>query len=509
MPPAVARRLRPSLPLNSPSSMLVARSAIPPHIPAGPGPNHQRPCLLQLRAHGQRNEPGRRVQHRLLLLRFPNPRTLNTTIVRLDYIPSQKHRIFARGNLQKDTTGGVEQFPLQRPSYVLIDNTKGMTFGDNWMIAPALINDVRFGYIRQGYSNSGVGSGDYVDFRGIATTTAETRDTIASVPVNNIVDNLLWSKGKHNIEVGGNWRRVDQNRETNSNSFNGASSNPYWLGGSVYDPSSFGLDPVDSGFSNSYLFALANLLGTVPSVDIVSNYRVSSSTTGALLADGQAIDRRFKTNEFEYFILDSWHPISSITLTFGIRHSILATPYETTGQQVAPTIDTHAWFLQREASASQGQIYEPDLQFAPAGHFYNKPGYWPKSKDNIAPRFAVAYAPDTKTSIRAGVGMYYDHYGESLVNLFDQNGSFGLSTSVINPSDVQTLETSPRFTGRNTIPFIATGQPPAPAVQTFPFTAPLNNAAISFGLDNRLKTPYSEAFDASIQRQIREVSRSK
>ncbi len=66
----------------------------------------------------------------------PNPKTLNTTIVRIDYIPSSKHRIFGRGNLQKDTTGGVEQFPGQGPSSELIDNSKGMTFGDTWTISP-------------------------------------------------------------------------------------------------------------------------------------------------------------------------------------------------------------------------------------------------------------------------------------------------------------------------------------------------------------------------------------
>ena len=120
----------------------------------------------------------------------PNPKTLNTTIVRLDYTPSSKHHIFGRGNLQKDTTAGVEQFPGQGPSSQLTDNSKGMAFGDTWTISSDLVNDLRYGYIRQGYGNIGVGSGDYVDFRFLDTATAETRSTIVSVPVNNIVDNF-------------------------------------------------------------------------------------------------------------------------------------------------------------------------------------------------------------------------------------------------------------------------------------------------------------------------------
>lgn len=46
----------------------------------------------------------------------PAPISLNTMIARIDYEPSAKHRIFVRGNLQKDTTAGTEQFPGQGPS---------------------------------------------------------------------------------------------------------------------------------------------------------------------------------------------------------------------------------------------------------------------------------------------------------------------------------------------------------------------------------------------------------
>jgi hypothetical protein len=433
----------------------------------------------------------------------PNPNSLNTTIVRLDYIPSSKHRIFARGNLQKDTTGAVEQFPGQGPSYELTDNTKGMTFGDTWSISPSMVNDIRYGYIRQGYGNSGVGSGDYVDFRFLDTATAETRNTIVSVPVNNIIDNLTWSKGKHTFEVGGNWRLVHQNRNSDSTSFNNASSNPYWLGQNPPDPSTLGLDPVDGGFSNSYVIAYANLVGTVPSVTNSYNYAVTSASTGTLLNDGAFIDRHFKANEYEWFIQDSWRPLPNLTVTYGIRQTILQTPWETKGQQVTPTIDTHTWFTQRETAALQGQIYEPELEFAPSGPFYNKPGFWPKSKNNFAPRLAVAYSPDNKTSIRAGFGMYYDHYGQSLVSIFSEQGSFGISSLITNPAGNFTSESAPRFTGRHAIPFSNGAAAPT---QTYPYAPPAGPAtgfAITWGIDSKLKTPYSESFDFSVQREVK------
>jgi Carboxypeptidase regulatory-like domain len=429
----------------------------------------------------------------------PNPKTLNTTIARIDYIPSSKHRIFGRGNLQKDTTGGVEQFPGQGPSSVLIDNSKGMTFGDTWTISATMVNDIRYGYVRQAFGNSGVGSGDYVDFRFLDFATAETRDTVVSVPVNNIVENFTWSKGKHNIQVGGNWRLVHQNRSSNSTSFNSGTSNPSWLGGNPPDPSSLGLDPVDGGFSSSYQQAYANLVGVIPEVTNVYNYAVSSATTGTLLNDGAIIDRHFKANEYEWYVQDSWRVLPNLTLTFGIRQTILQTPWETRGQQVAPTIDTHDWYTQREVAAQKGQIYEPNLDFAPNGPFYGKPGYWAKSKDNFAPRLAVAYSPDAKTSIRAGAGIYFDHFGQSLISIFDQQGSFGLSSQVSNPAGQTTSETSTRFTGRHTLPFTNGA---APSTQNFPYPAPEGNFAITWGLDSKMKTPYSEAFDLSVQRQL-------
>jgi hypothetical protein len=440
----------------------------------------------------------------------PNPISENTTIVRLDYTPNSKHRIFGRGNLQKDTTEGVEWFPGQPPSYKLVDNTKGVTFGDTWSISSNLVNDIRYGYIRQGYGNYGVGTGDYVDFRFISPPTAETRTTIASVPVNNIIDNFSITKGKHNIEIGVNWRLIHQNRHSNAESFNSASSNPYWLADEPPDPSTLDPDPttaspyepVDSGFSNSYLIAYANLVGTIPAVTDVSNYQLTSATSGTLLADGAYLDRHFKANEYEGYAQDAWRILPNLTVTGGMRYSLLQTPYEIKGQEVTPTIDTDAWYKERESAALQGNVYEPDLTFAPAGKYYNKPGLYPKQKDNVAPRFAFVYSPNHTTSIRAGAGIFYDHFGQGLINNYDQNASFGLSNSVTNPAATQTVESSPRFTGRQTLLF--NNGPVAPTIN-FPYT-PLTTAATDFaitlGIDNRIKTPYTEAFDLSVQQKM-------
>jgi hypothetical protein len=442
----------------------------------------------------------------------PNPIRLNTSIGRIDYVPSDRHRIFVRGNLQKDVGStlpaldSTEQFPGLGPSNLTEDNSKGITAGETWSISPNLINDIRYGYIRQGFSNRGIGSGEYVDFRFLDTPTAETRTTITSIPVNNIVDNLSWTKGRHTLQFGGNWRLVHQDHSSDANSFNGATTNPYWLGGNPPQPTSVGSPAVNGGFGNSYVIAYASLVGTVPQIEDNFNYQITSATAGTALAEGAPINRHFKANEFEWYVQDAWRVQPNLTVTFGVRHTILQTPYEVNGQMVTPTINTHTWYLERESAAQQGQVYEPDLQFAPAGPHYGQPGFWPKSKDNFAPRLAIAYSPDGKTSIRVGAGIYYDHYGESLIENFDQHGSFGMSSQVSNPAGVYGFEgsptrlPSPRFVGRQTLPAISVGT--APTTQAYPYYAPTGNFAITWGLDNRIKTPYSEMFDFSVQREL-------
>jgi hypothetical protein len=436
----------------------------------------------------------------------PYPGSLNTTILKLDYAINDKHHLFVRGNLQKDTQSGTQNFPGQPAQSNLVDNTKGIAAGETWSVNSHIVNDVRYGYIRQGYGNSGIGVGDYTVFRFLTQPVAETRSTIVWRPVNNIVDNLSWTKGNHTIGVGGNWRLIHNNSATDANSYNEATTNPYWLVASA-TPEPTGLTPaqpaVSGGFSDSYLVAYANLVGAVPQLNNVYNYSVSKdATTGNALADGADITRKFKANEYEWYIQDAWRLMPNLTVTYGIRHTILQTPYEVNGQQIAPTIDTDAWYKQRGSAAAQGQVYEPDLEFYPNGPAHHAPGFWSKQKTNFAPRFAIAYSPDAKTSIRGGFGLYFDHYGEGIVNTFSQNGSFGLSTQLSNPANVYTSENAPRFTSIHTQPNIPLGVTP-PTVTTYPYTPPDGAFLITWGADNKLKTPYAEAMDFSVQRELR------
>jgi hypothetical protein len=495
---------------------LVCNTSVYPN-PPGPNPS----ALAYFKAMGAANgfNLGDALNSGSFAFSSAAPVWLNTSIVRLDFVPNDKHRIFARGNLQDDSTHYSEQFPGTGPSSILQDNSKGFTVGETWTVSPRIVNDVRYGYVRQGYSNRGPAKGEFVDFRFLSQPTSENRSRVVNIPVSNVIDNVSWTKGNHTLQFGGNWRLIDQNNSTDANSYNSGTTNPYWLGGSPPDPSTIGMPAVDPGYANSYEIDFANLVGTVPQVTDVFNYKITSPSGGTSLSEGTFINRAFRANEFEWYAQDAWRIRPNLTITFGLRHTLLQTPYETNGQEVTPTIDTHNWYLQRESAAQAGQIYEEDLQFAPAGKHYNKPGYWPWSKTNLAPRLAIAYAPNPATSFRIGAGIFYDHFGQALVNTFDQSGSFGMSSAVSNPAGVYGIEgnvpfcgtpgcapkgkhpAAPRFTDRQTLPPITLGA--VPTTVTYPFLYPQNNFAITWGLDSKIQTPYSETFDVSFQREVK------
>jgi hypothetical protein len=432
----------------------------------------------------------------------PYPYSQNTSIAKIDYAINNKQHIFFRGNLQKDTQAGTENLPGQPAASWHEDNTKGMAAGYTWTPTSKIVNDLRYGFIRQGYSTYGIGTGtgDWVTFRFLSQPTAwQTRSIVVNVPVNNIIDNLTWTKGAHSISLGGNWRSIVNNRGSDANSYSGASTNPYWMNDSPNAPSDLG-----GGFANSYEIAYDTLVGTVPETTQQYNYSVTNPTTGTLFPDGAFISRHFKANEFEYYLQDSWRITPKLTVTYGVRHSILQAPYETKGQQIAPTVDTHAWFVHRGTAAAQGQVFEDNLQFMPSGKANGRPGFWAKQKTNLAPRLSVVYAPNSKTSFRAGAGMYYDHFGQGIVNSFDQQGSFGLSSSVISPAGNYGVEDSPRFTGPHVIPSLAGCPNPASTIH-YPFTPSTQDNcdfAITWGIDNQLKTPYSYSVDLSVQREL-------
>jgi hypothetical protein len=461
---------------------------------------------------------------------FPgnNPTSLNTYIFKLDYkiTTDGNQSLFIRGNLQNDREAFPPQFPGLPPDYLQTNNSKGVAGGYTYIIRNNLINNFRYAFIRQGLGKSGINNQDYVTLRGLDDTQAlnpsDTPTIFTNVPVNNFIDDLSWTKGSHTIQVGTNWRVIHNNRESDAQNISSGFANAEWMNPTSIPGSTVALDPslnpsfplVDGGFDYSYSFAATQVTGLISQVYTVAN----QDKNGNAIPNGELVPRHFRNFEGEMYLQDKWNVTPNLVLTYGVRYSLLQPPYEANGNQVAPTVDMHQWFENRITNMYQGAVVQPDLTFNLAGQANNGKPYWAWDYRNLAPRFAVAYSPhaasgfwhkvfgDTgKSSLRAGYGLYFDHFGEGVVNTFDRQGSWGLTTTISNPAGVLTVNNSPRYTGllgANNLPASQISQAP----HGFPYI-PSNNAqtyglAIAWGIDDHLRTPYSHVIDMSLTRDL-------
>jgi hypothetical protein len=65
---------------------------------------------------------------------------------------------------------------------------------------------------------------------------------------------------------------------------------------------------------------------------------------GAALPQGAPVTRHFRDHELAFCAQDFWHVKPNLTLTYGLRYTLLQPPYETTGTQAAPTTSLNDFF---------------------------------------------------------------------------------------------------------------------------------------------------------------------
>ncbi len=454
----------------------------------------------------------------------PQHSSLDTYIARLDWIVTQKHSVFWRGNLIDDDQPSPPQFPGQPPASSLLTNSRGYAVGYTAILSANFVNDLRFGLTRQGSSNSGISNQPQITLAGLESPTAYTRSSSFIVPVNNLVDNLSWTKGAHNLQFGTNLRFIDDRQISTQSSYPSASGVIGWLhpgtiaGGDVpLDPAYSGYPAVSDNSQSYYNDAIADVVGLLTQGNAIYNY----TKTGAALPLGAPVKRDYHWHELEFYGQDSWKAPPNLTLNFGLRYSYQQVPAETSGTQVGPCVITSSgctpYSLTKyvKESALQGATggaasNVPNLSFAPNGRYNGKPDFWNPDKADFSPRLSFAYAPHASegfwktvfgngSSLRGGYSLIFDHFGAGVVNAYNQSGSFGLTDQVENPPGQLTTTSAPRFESLTQFP---AGLLPSAPAGVFPARPNPSGFAISYSLDSAIHTPYSNLFDLSFQRQL-------
>ena len=443
---------------------------------------------------------------------FTSPAPLHqiTNIARLDYNLTPRQTLFVRGNLQSDNDSAAEQYSGQGASSNIFSNNKGIAAGYTWSMNDRMTNNLRYGYTRVGSANRGTANLNlpYVSFGAFSTSTAETTDSVYKVATQNVADDFTYVKGRHTLQGGANIYFISNGQYFNAPLLAYASANPNLLAtagianqGGTLDPGAFNCADcatVSSSFQNFYNSAITANVGAIEYAQSGTEFAVQNNSLVPLGGD-VVPTHTYHNLEQEYYLQDQWKVNSKLTLTAGLRYVYLGVPYEKNGQQIAPTIPLDTFLANRLTAAAAGDGYTTPISFRTAGSANGQPNFWSAQKLNFAPRFAFAYSPDNKTSIRGGFAISYDHFGEGIIDAYQSASNSLLSTSQINQTYFdQDINTNPRFTGYNNVPNV----PGASSAIPLPF-APTGGAfTFDSSINDRQKTPYAETFNLTIEHQL-------
>ena len=435
------------------------------------------------------------------------PLNWNTVISRVDWNLDQNgaHRVFVRGNYQRDHIGGLPQFPGLDPNRETDDTSRGMAVGYTGVLGSGVVSNFRYGFTGQRVDLSGVQTGSRVSLGDsiIDNSTGTTTPESNYLPTHTVAEDVSVVHGAHSWQFGGVFRSIRNRRLNSGNSYHFAKQAAWALtdGPALFDPP-LAVAPANPG---SYRETMATVLGLVNYYDANYNYDIQ----GNPLPVGDPISRTFGMEELELYLQDTWRAKPGLTITAGLRWSLMPPVREVNGFQVSITPGLDQYIANRLDLAQSGR---PTREAGPVGFVgVNDPGggpLWATHGKNFSPRLAIAFSPQAregflgklfggpgKTSVRAGAGLFYNIFGMGMIQMVDRN-AFGLTSKVTNQSF--NVATAPRFEGPASIPSRGILGPPPGG----PGTPNPTGLAWSQGVDSSVLPPYSINPTVTVSREL-------
>lgn len=230
------------------------------------------------------------------------------------------------------------------------------------------VNDLRFGWFKDRLSDPAASqlwpsTGPvYITVAGSTVGAAQAYPrTYPSENRYQIVDNYSWTHGAHSVKFGADYETTED-WMNQLNNYAGAYS-----------------------YSNITNFA-KDFSGNTTGLKDYSSF---TQTFGNPIQD-------LRTSDLNFYVQDSWHVDSRLTVNYGIRYEKTWVPQ--------PTITNPNW---------------------------PQTGHIPSPSKNFAPRVSASYRLDDKTAIRAGYGIFFARlHGNLLDTLFLGNGLYQTSISL-------------------------------------------------------------------------------
>ena len=193
---------------------------------------------------------------------------------------------------------------------------------------------------------------------------------------------------------------------------------------------------------------------------------------------------------------DEWHARKNLILTLGLRYEYSTPKMDTQGRTFSVIPGEQS---QRFVNAPLGLVFPGDPGVRKGTNF--------PDKTNFAPRVGFAWDPtgSGKTSMRGGVGVFYDILkGEDNLQFNGQApfvGSAGLFFNDVGPGQVAPVNYMTNPFGAAGVANTFPSRPPAPNVDFTPFL-PINSSGFVFIVDPHLRTPYVYQYNLSLQRNL-------
>jgi len=369
-----------------------------------------------------------------LTLAPSNPLNFHQDLIRFDYVINPKHSLYGRWIHDQNTlidpygtfanAGVLNTTPTTR-------NRPGQSYliSETWSIRPNLINQATanaswaaqrippfgnnwkretFGFqYNKLYPDAGrypngipiVNINSYAPFQGPNFSLLSPSTDI------QVADNITWLKGNHNFKFGGAYTRdrVDQNARSNYTGTANFNSTP-----------TSGNCRAASG--NTTCYALADAF--------LGNFQSYSEASADPVG-------HFRFNQVEWFAQDNWKATRKLSLDFGVRWQLVS-PFYTQGNNIsnfdaavynpakAVTVLPNGKIDPTSGNPYNGLVRAGDgvpadqairvtnvntalFPLIPAG----APRGLYKMNGAFGPRFGFAYAANSDTVIRGGIGLFY------------------------------------------------------------------------------------------------------
>ena len=410
-------------------------------------------------------------------------------VARVDYNMSDKNTIFGRYASYKelDFPGVVNSSPYA--GYSTGQTTYDQNITINWthVFTPSVVNSAKIIYNRLNGPVQPLGTNP-------PGPTLYTTTAVPSLPANGLqlvfpgysetspgsgipfggpqnvyqaIDDLSWSKGKHQIKIGGSVILLRDNR------IFGAYENPVQALGT--DMSS-ALANLTAGTIYQYQGAIYPQ-GEFPCIKNASGqYQITPACTLTLPVGFPAFNRNYQYNDGAVYASDSWKVTSRLTLTLGLR-------WEYFGVQHNANQALDSNFVFGPGATEFDQIRNGSVKLASQGGAFWKPDY-----KNFGPRVGFAYDlfGDGTTSLRGGYGISYErNFGNVTFNAIQNPPNYAVISLT---SGVDVPGNLPVFTDLAG-PLAGTGTKFLPAVS-------------QRAINQNIATAYAETWNFSVQRQI-------